>query len=160
MRRGLCITRDQSEIDFMLVQIRWHVIIGWKLTWLTGAVQSCSVLTELYPPQCTCVTCLTFSTHCDRSVKAVFWIYSIPSTCATHSGICETEILRDPMIQYPLNMPMSWRIPYSAQVTGRSADIYGRLLHNPSLVAIGLSVGHETWPPIRAFVIGWSKYKL
>ena len=38
-----------------------------------------------------------------------------------------------------------------------------RLLHSPSLVAIGLSVGYETWPPIgwhHAFVIGWSKYRL
>ena len=36
-----------------------------------------------------------------------------------------------------------------------------RLLHSPSLVAIGLSVGYdETWPPIGwnlPFVIGWSK---
>ena len=38
-----------------------------------------------------------------------------------------------------------------------------RLLHSPSLVAIGLSVGYETWRPIgwhRVFVIGWSKYRL
>ena len=37
------------------------------------------------------------------------------------------------------------------------------LLHSPSLVAVGLSVGYETWPPIgwhHAFVIGWSKYRL
>ena len=37
------------------------------------------------------------------------------------------------------------------------------LLHSPSLVAIGLSVGYETWPPIgwhHPFVIGWSKYRL
>ena len=35
-----------------------------------------------------------------------------------------------------------------------------RLLHSPSLVAIGLSVGYETRPPIglqHPFVIGWSK---
>ena len=38
-----------------------------------------------------------------------------------------------------------------------------RLLHSLSLVAIGLSVGKETWPPIgwhHPFVIGWSKYRL
>ena len=38
-----------------------------------------------------------------------------------------------------------------------------RLLHSPNLVAIGLSVGYETWPPIgwhHPFVIGWSKYSL
>ena len=38
-----------------------------------------------------------------------------------------------------------------------------RLLNSPSLVAIRLSVGCETWPPIgwhHAFVIGWSKYRL
>ena len=38
-----------------------------------------------------------------------------------------------------------------------------RLLHSPSLVAIGLSVGYETWPPIGwhlPFVIGWSKDRL
>ena len=38
-----------------------------------------------------------------------------------------------------------------------------RLLHSPSLVAIGLLVGYETWPPIgwhHAFVIGWSKDRL
>ena len=38
-----------------------------------------------------------------------------------------------------------------------------RLLHSSSLVAVGLSVGYETWPPIgwhHAFVMGWSKYKL
>ena len=38
-----------------------------------------------------------------------------------------------------------------------------RLLHSPSLVAIGLSVEKETWPPIgwhHPSVIGWSKYRL
>ena len=38
-----------------------------------------------------------------------------------------------------------------------------RLLQSPSLVAIGLSVGHETWPPVgwhHPFVIGLSKYRL
>ena len=38
-----------------------------------------------------------------------------------------------------------------------------RLLHSSSLVAIGLSVGYETWPPIgwhQALVIVWSKYRL
>ena len=38
-----------------------------------------------------------------------------------------------------------------------------RLLHSPHLVVIGLSVGHETWPPIgrhHPFVIGRSKYRL
>ena len=38
-----------------------------------------------------------------------------------------------------------------------------RLLHSPSLVAIGMSVGYEPWPPIgwhHPFVIGWSKYRL
>ena len=38
-----------------------------------------------------------------------------------------------------------------------------RLLHSPSLMAVRLSVVYETWPPIgyhRAFVIGWSKYRL
>ena len=37
-----------------------------------------------------------------------------------------------------------------------------RLLHSLSLVAIGLAVGYETWPPIgwhHAFVIGWSKHR-
>ena len=36
-----------------------------------------------------------------------------------------------------------------------------RLLHNPSLVAVGLSVGRETRPLIgwhHPFAIGWSKY--
>ena len=35
-----------------------------------------------------------------------------------------------------------------------------RLLHSPSLVAVGLSVGYWTWPPIgwhHSFLIGWSK---
>ena len=38
-----------------------------------------------------------------------------------------------------------------------------RLLHSPSLVAIGLSVRYETWPLTgwyHTFVIGWSKYRL
>ena len=38
-----------------------------------------------------------------------------------------------------------------------------RLLHSPNLVAIGLPVGYETWPPIgwhHPFVIGWSKDRL
>ena len=38
-----------------------------------------------------------------------------------------------------------------------------RLLNNLSLLAIGQSVGYETWPPIgwhKTFVIGWSKYML
>ena len=37
-----------------------------------------------------------------------------------------------------------------------------RLLHSPILVALGLSVGYETWPPIgwhHPFVIGWCKYR-
>ena len=37
------------------------------------------------------------------------------------------------------------------------------LLHSPSLVAVGLPIGYETWPPIgwhHPFVIGWSKYRL
>ena len=37
------------------------------------------------------------------------------------------------------------------------------LLHSPSLEAITLSVGYETWPPIgwhHPFVIVWSKYRL
>ena len=34
-----------------------------------------------------------------------------------------------------------------------------RLLHSPSLVALGLAVGYETWLQI-AVVIGWSKYRL
>ena len=43
--------------------------------------------------------------------------------------------------------------------TGNSpAQTIHRLLHITSLVAIGLSVGYETWPPNdwhHAFVIGW-----
>ena len=38
-----------------------------------------------------------------------------------------------------------------------------RLLHRPSLVATGLSVGYETWPPIgwnNAFMIVWCNYRL
>ena len=38
-----------------------------------------------------------------------------------------------------------------------------RLPHSPSLLAIVLSVGYETWPPIgwhHTFLIGWSKYTL
>ena len=38
-----------------------------------------------------------------------------------------------------------------------------RLLDSPSLVAIALSAGNETWPPVGwhdPFVIGWSKYGL
>ena len=38
-----------------------------------------------------------------------------------------------------------------------------RLLHSPILVAIGLSVGQETWPPVRwhhPFVIGLSEDRL
>ena len=38
-----------------------------------------------------------------------------------------------------------------------------RLLHSPSLVATGLTVGYDAWHPIgwhHAFVIGWSKYRL
>ena len=48
-----------------------------------------------------------------------------------------------------------------------TASIYclrlSRMLHSPSLVAIGLSVVCETWPPIgwhHSFVIGWFKYRL
>ena len=38
-----------------------------------------------------------------------------------------------------------------------------RLFNSPSLVAVRLSVGYETWPPFgwhRQFLIGWSKYRL
>ena len=38
-----------------------------------------------------------------------------------------------------------------------------RLLHTPSLVAVGLEVGYETWPLIgwrRFYMIGWAKYWL
>ena len=34
------------------------------------------------------------------------------------------------------------------------------LLQSPSLVAVGLSVGYETWPPIGCFMIGSSKDRL
>ena len=38
-----------------------------------------------------------------------------------------------------------------------------RLLHSPSLVAVGLSLGYKTWPQIgwhHSFVIGLSKHRL
>ena len=38
-----------------------------------------------------------------------------------------------------------------------------RLLHSLTSVAVGLSVGYETWPLVgwhHPFVIGWSKYRL
>ena len=41
--------------------------------------------------------------------------------------------------------------------------LYARLLHSPNRVAVGLSVGYETCPPIgwhHPFVIHWSKCKL
>ena len=44
-----------------------------------------------------------------------------------------------------------------------SRDIDVRLLHGPILLAIGLSMGYEKWPPIgwrHDFVIGRSKYRL
>ena len=44
----------------------------------------------------------------------------------------------------------------------QAASVSARLLLRPGLVIIGLSVGHETWPPIgwhHAFVIGWSIYR-
>ena len=50
----------------------------------------------------------------------------------------------------------------SKAVKQSTAPLY-RLLHSLSLVAIGLSVGYETWPSIgwhHAFVIGWSRYRL
>ena len=53
------------------------------------------------------------------------------------------------------------RIPQ--QAASSPNYLLGRLLNSPSLVAIGLSVGYETWPPIgwhHAFVIDWSKYRL
>ena len=34
--------------------------------------------------------------------------------------------------------------------------------HSPSLMALGLSLGYETWPPVSwhyPFVIGWSKHR-
>ena len=36
-------------------------------------------------------------------------------------------------------------------------------ISSPNLMALGMSMGYETWPPIgcyHAFVIGWSKYRL
>ena len=63
-----------------------------------------------------------------------------------------------------------WHVDISWGYWHRSASIshcrtkgLHRLLHSPSLVAIGLSVRNETWPPIvwhHLFVIGWSKYRL
>ena len=54
----------------------------------------------------------------------------------------------------PCEPPLYWKAP---QATNQELR---RLLHSPSLVAVGLSSGCETWPPIgwhHPFVIGWSK---
>ena len=51
----------------------------------------------------------------------------------------------------------------SHQVISIVETITIRLLHSPRLVATGLSVGYETWPPIgwnNAFMIVWCKYRL
>ena len=55
---------------------------------------------------------------------------------------------------------LSLACPYQTRSSGKpSWDSLSRLPHSPSLVAIGLSAGYETWPPIgchHPFVIGWS----
>ena len=56
------------------------------------------------------------------------------------------------------------RFGYRGTAIGRPCSLQtARLLNSPSLVAIGLLLGYETWPPIgwhRTFVIGWSKYRM
>ena len=52
---------------------------------------------------------------------------------------------------------------FDALATQEARTSDSKLLHSPRLVAIGLSEGYETWPPIgrhHAFVIVWSKYRL
>ena len=51
----------------------------------------------------------------------------------------------------------NWKYSITPLMTGPPGC--PRLLHSPSLVVIGLSLGYETWPPIRwypPFVIDWS----
>ena len=41
--------------------------------------------------------------------------------------------------------------------------LWTRLLHSLSLVAVGMSIAYETWPPVgwhNLFIIDWSKYGL
>ena len=50
-----------------------------------------------------------------------------------------------------------------SQATWLQVWSWSRLIHSPNLVAIGLSVGYDTWDPIgwyHAFMIDWSKYRL
>ena len=59
--------------------------------------------------------------------------------------------------QYGLNSPLESGRPQPISVTPWS----DRLKHSPSLVALGLSVEYETWPPIgwhHHFVIAWFRY--
>ena len=82
------------------------------------------------------------------------------------------ELLRDLMVRA---LASFWKSPASSQVARnkwlglallakRWGASYCRLIHSPSLVAIGLSVGYiEHGLPLAAvadFVIGWSKYRL
>ena len=76
----------------------------------------------------------------------------------------------------PLYHPISWLRDFTRFVGKTSYRLvkrgpgnktnplsWPRLLHSPSLVAVGLSVGYAPWPPIgwhHSFVIGWSKYRL
>ena len=60
----------------------------------------------------------------------------------------------------PLSEPMMVSLMTHIWVTRPQ---WVKLLHGLSLVAVGLSVGYKTWPPIgwhRHFVIGWFKYRL
>ena len=54
-----------------------------------------------------------------------------------HSGYISHTWYRKPLVSFIFLRPLELL-----------SDIEGRLLYNPSLVAVGLSVGYETWSPI------------
>ena len=103
-----------------------------------------------------------------------------PATRWCAAGLCATLHTTKPNCTHPCSTPPSHRAVCSSVVCCgvlcRSAGScrghrestllyhnHMRLLHSPSLVAIGLSVGYETRPPIgwhHAFMIGWSKDRL
>ena len=59
--------------------------------------------------------------------------------------------------------PWSYHLSCCPLVGPREEMELNRLLHSPSLVALGLSGEYETWPPIGwhcHFVIGQSKYNV
>ena len=84
-------------------------------------------------------------------LSACWKVWTVPEFDMLHSSLCITCKSIFITVQN-LCMPMSTCLPSGWWLVGPNMACLQkctRLLHNPSLVVVGLSVEYETWPPIH-----------